>query len=496
MNHSTPTQRCAAYEPLLPLLTTGLLTDDETRDLLAHAETCAYCRAQLDEYAALDVAGRRYYGSDAALPISVAAPFNLDDIVHANASNHTLEETAAAVVLATPQRPHAHRRIWLRILPEIAAVLIVALLAGTLLANHGNGGWQAPLTAKDTAVIFADTVPWGQLRLNGRIVDISKIDNQHPLNLPRGRTTVTYTAAPFPTMSCTVSVPATPQDTCKLQEWGFTSFTGRELDLQAQPGYLRAADFQRLLAAIQRQLDALSTTIHLSPGDHYFTPDGTFATATQAFDITLNYQIPPSNIFNGKSPTCLRTFRFSSAVQDNCLLPGPYPSQVYIDTTHGAATTRVVLDMKWQFAPVVSWRYTRPDGQVITAGEGSTAFYWEQDTSVTWNGAWQVTLGASAQRQFLLGIANYALDSFINRPKFSIDAQRQVIPAPDGILIKVGYSTTNSSTLDSSTLDQTAFVLYRAGALIALDSSAETLFPSLPLASAHEMAIARQLGWK
>jgi hypothetical protein len=485
MNHSTPTHDCAAYESLLPLLTTGLLTNDETRDLLAHTATCAHCRAQVDEYAALEAAGRRYYSPAAPLPGFVAAPFKLDDIILADAP----EETMATLVPVASQRPRPHRGVWLRILPEVAAILVVALLAAALLANHG-GRQQAPLTAKDTAVIFADTVPWGQLRLNGHLTDISKIDNQHPLTLPRGRNSIIYTAAPFPTMRCIASVPAASQDTCKLQELYYPSSAGREIDLQAQPGYLRAADFQRLLAAIQRQLDALSTTIHILPGDHYFTPDGTFATATQAFDVTLNYQIPPSNILNGKSQTCLRTFRFSSAVQDNCLLPGPAPSLVYIDTTHGAATASVVMDVNWQFAPVVSWRYTLPDGQAITAGEGSTAFYWEQDTSITWHGAWQVTLGASAQKQFLLGIANYALDSFINRPNFSIDAQRQVIPAPDGMLIKVGYSTTNSITFD-----QTAFVLYRAGALTALDSSAETLFPSLPLASAHEMSIARQLGW-
>lgn len=490
MNHSTPTHDCAAYESLLPLLATGLLTDDETRDLLAHADTCDHCRAQVDDYAALEIAGRRYYSPDAALPALVATPLTLDDIIQADASGHKFEKTAAVLVPSTPHRPRARHRMWLRVLPEIAAALIVVLLAAALLANHG-GRQQAPLTAKDTAVIFADTVPWGQLRLNGHLVDLSKIDNQHPLILPRGRNAITYIAAPFPTVRCIASVPAASQDTCKLQEWGYPSFTGRELDMQAQPGYLRAADFQRLIAAIQQQLDALSTTIHILPGDHYFTPDGTFATATQAFDITLNYQIPPSNILNGKSQTCLRTFRFSSAVQDNCLLPGPTPSLVYIDATNGTATARVVLDMKWQFAPVVSWRYTLSDGQAITAGEGSTEFYWEQDTSVTWNGAWQVTLGSSAQRQFLLGIANYALDSFINRPNFSMDAQRQVIPAPDGILIKVGYSKTNSSTLD-----QTAYVLYRAGALTALDNSAETLFPMLPLASAHEQAIARQLGWK
>lgn len=38
-------------------------------------------------------------------------------------------------------------------------------------------------------------------------------------------------------------------------------------------------------------------------------------------------------------------------------------------------------------------------------------------------------------------------------------------------------------------------VLYRAGALIALDANAHTFLPSLPGPSAHELAIARQLGY-
>ena len=92
MTYTMPTPNCAAYESLLPLLPTGLLTDDESRDLLAHAEMCAYCRAQLDEYVALDAAGRRYYGPGAALPTFVAVPLTLDDIVYADASGDAFEE--------------------------------------------------------------------------------------------------------------------------------------------------------------------------------------------------------------------------------------------------------------------------------------------------------------------------------------------------------------------------------------------------------------------
>ncbi|HEX5156816.1 MAG TPA: zf-HC2 domain-containing protein, partial [Ktedonobacterales bacterium] len=107
MNHSTPTHDCAAYESLLPLLTTGLLTDDETRDLLAHADTCDHCRAQVDDYAALEIAGRRYYSPDAALPALVATLLTLDDIIQADASGHKFEKTAAVLVPSTPHRPRA-----------------------------------------------------------------------------------------------------------------------------------------------------------------------------------------------------------------------------------------------------------------------------------------------------------------------------------------------------------------------------------------------------
>ena len=225
MTHSMPTPRCAAYEALLPLLTTDLLTSDETRDVLAHTAECAHCRAQLDEYAALEAAGRRYYGPGAALPAFVAAPLKLDDIIHADTPDLTVDETPAVLVPRASQRPPAHGSIWLRILPEIAAVLVVALLATTLLVNRPGASNPSIgiLPAGQNAVLFVHVVPWGRLAINGQQVDItahaadSITSNVKPLYLPRKSNTITYTAAPFPPFTCTISAPAAPSDTCPLK---------------------------------------------------------------------------------------------------------------------------------------------------------------------------------------------------------------------------------------------------------------------------------------
>ncbi|HEY7973838.1 MAG TPA: hypothetical protein VID72_00710, partial [Ktedonobacterales bacterium] len=61
----------------------------------------------------------------------------------------------------------------------------------------------------------------------------------------------------------------------------------------------------------------------------------------------------------------------------------------------------------------------------------------------------------------------------------------------DGTLVKITYPKTSLGGPN-----QTGYVLYRAGAIIALDNAAHQALPWIPLASAHELTIARQLGFK
>ena len=486
MSHSTPTAHCSAYETLLPLLTTGLLTNDETRDLLAHAATCDLCRAQLDEYAALEAAGRRYYGPDAALPALVATPLTLDDIIHADASSHMFEEATAVLAPSTPQRPRARRSMWLRILPEVAAALIVALLAATLLVNRPGASDTSIgiLPVGGNAVVFTHTVPWGKLAINGQPVDITPhtadfaTSNLNPLYLPQKSNTITYTAEPFPAFTCTISAPASPSDTCPIKiievDTGPSSpmqiFQGRGIDLQAIPDRLPGASLDALIAATQHVLDGYTTSAHVLAGDHYIAAGGSYATATQAFVVAMEYRAP--------------TVAQASMLGDErcaplCAGQGIYPLSGAAASGPGA---------HWTLLPVVRWQYTLPGGKPVAADRGLPAGA-TIDFTANWTGSWQVHVAQTLQQNSLDAAVSQDLASLIWSG--GIGDGTIMASSANGYLVKITHTKT---TLGGP--NQTGYVLYRAGALVALDDLAHQALPWIPVASAHEMAIARQLGWK
>ncbi len=71
-----------------------------------------------------------------------------------------------------------------------------------------------------------------------------------------------------------------------------------------------------------------------------------------------------------------------------------------------------------------------------------------------------------------------------------IDTGSVTATSADGTLVKITYPKTSLGGPN-----QTAYVLYRAGAS-SLWTARLTVFPLDSVASAHELAIARQLGWK
>ena len=135
-NHSTPSAAgpaCAAFGPFLPLLSLGRLDDDEARPVREHAATCVYCRAALAQYDALRDALRLpdvYEG-----PV---APVNqvptLENIMSLT-TQHPPTDTLPAPI-RSPQRPPSR----LGLLGALAAVLVVAALAGLIFAMHGPLG--------------------------------------------------------------------------------------------------------------------------------------------------------------------------------------------------------------------------------------------------------------------------------------------------------------------------------------------------------------------
>src|SRR5690348_1741321 len=135
-NHATPTPApgplCAAYAPLLLLLESALLTDDEATSARAHLATCAWCREEIGAYAVVDDALRRHYGSGFA---QTSHFLNLEDIMRD--ADHLADDAPTPPSLPTitaPPPPSASSRGLSRMSPRMlaamagmAAVLLIAL---------------------------------------------------------------------------------------------------------------------------------------------------------------------------------------------------------------------------------------------------------------------------------------------------------------------------------------------------------------------------------
>ncbi|HKW23762.1 MAG TPA: hypothetical protein VJO13_20460 [Ktedonobacterales bacterium] len=472
MTHPTPipapTPACAAFEPLLPLLDTDALTPGEATATHEHITGCAWCRAQRAGYDTFEAALRRHYSSDVSdgISITVEGIMRADGMVNED-ETATDDESPLVLEVSPIARPmrRAPRRRWR--IAEIAAVLIVGLLTAALLVNRIGllGGNQPPLKSSAGAVVFTHSVLWGKLQINGRVVKATT-DGHDPLYLPRGQNTLTYLASPLPALTCTISAPAAHSDTCPLAPLDpsagerigsdgqpLPAFGGRVVDLEAVPNRLSAVQREALLMAIQRQFQALNATVTIQPGDHYATPEGRFLTSDRAFTMTLRYSATADTI----GPDLM-----------NC---APYCD---------------VPDNRWSVTPTISWDYIDQYGKPETVlqgpgGLGGAA----SELNVQWDGSWQVTLTDGTGSSSLCGIVDDIILNLADNNGLGVGCDGTPINTYGGMLMQV-------SGADPQKI---GYVLYRGGALIALDNTAHTFAPWMPQASAHELAIARQLGF-
>lgn len=481
MTHPTPipspTPECAAFESLLPLLDTDALTPDEATTTRRHLTGCAWCRAQRTGYDTFEAALRRYYGADVSSAMGTPkTPLRLEDIMRADEYKNTdaaeQDDTSSLVIEISsiaPAAPRVFPKRWRpRRFAEIAAVVVVGLLAATLLVNRLGplGGNQPPLKSPAGAVVFTHSVPWGRLQLNGRTVEVV-VDGREPLFLPRGQNTLTYHAPPLPELTCAISAPAAQSDTCPLAQpdpsitgrigsdgQDLPAYGGRIVDLEAIPDRLSSAQRDALLAAAQRPFQSLSVTVTITPGDHYATPEGRFLTADRTFTTTLWFGVDADSL----GPDLMDCAPY-------CDIPADH----------------------WSLAPTINWDYVDQYGkpETVLQGPGGLSSA-SSELTVRWDGAWRVSLTAGTGSSSLCAIVD---DILINRPDSSglgVGCSGTPMGKDGGILLQV-------SGADPEKL---GYMLYRAGALITLDANARSLVPSLPTASAHELTIARGLGYK
>jgi hypothetical protein len=453
---------CAVFAPLLPLLSLGRLDAEEAAAVGAHAAACISCGPLLAEYGALRDALRR--GDLERSPHAVFCPPTVEKIMA------TKEPSASPTPIYPPERRPNRGAL----LGALAAVLVVALLAGAIFATRGPagvlGGGATPTPRATVAptptlapgadqITFVDTAPWGVLTINGRTVERPQ-EMAPDYTLPRGHNVIVYSAPPFPTLRCIISVPATLEDTCTLHvpQQGGIRPAERIVELTVQPRLLAPRDLSALVAATQHALDASTSTTDVIAGDHYVNADGRVAVASDSFRATLSFVVPTQPV------------TYSGAIcAPFCLGPGP-------QQTPGSGLHLVIF-------PTPQWQFTAPSGQQWTIGEKPTNGN-AIDILINWNGSLQVAVVSGilvASTGLEVAMANFPPSSLPGGAGGGSGCAAAAPPA-QGCVIKVFGGTASDG-----------LVLYHFGVSVAANAAAQQLYPSMPVASPHEAALAAQL---
>ena len=227
-----------------------------------------------------------------------------------------------------------------------------------------------------------------------------------------------------------------------------------------------------LLTTTQTYLTPLASALPsgaLAIGDHYLDQTGQVTRATSAMRITPQ-------------------FRLNSSVEQH---DGIRCVTLCTATGIGEASS---ADGWALLAPVApTWRYTTPARQVVisdgpTFPIGAMPFN-TIPLRVGWSdGAWQkptAVFGASQTDPVICPTGVHAL-SVVQLPTEGLHYQWPVAAstADLGCL----YAGSEMDVVTGAPSSPMALVLYRAGALIAVNEQAHQIFPKLPLTSAHESA--------
>ncbi len=372
-------------------------------------------------------------------------------------------------------------RRWLGGAATIGMILLVLVvtLGGTgaqqslvtLLRLPGQEPTVTPAPGQSMFIV-KHTVPWGKLLVDGR--NPLDLPGQVSFTLSPGQHTLVYTAQPFPTLRCQVSVPAARSDTCPLthldQSDGLTLVgVERVLDLSAGLDHLPVRQWTLLVQTTQSAISTWSIPVAIAPGDHYVAADGSVATASQplaaSLSLTLN-QNPNATSFMVNSKPCI----------------------TFCDGPPGQHTPPDALVL-WAHVTDIHWHYTTPDGLTMistapfTAGQGAGGPSENMvPLTVTWDGSWQVTL--------LTGWDPFcAMAPSTAGPSTGGFSLRQ-FPSPHNI---GGCLLQEQLMTNSNAAGKSMYILFRFGVDLAVNDEAHVMLPWLPVASAHEQALAREV---
>ncbi len=395
---------------------------------------------------------------------------------------------------ATPRS--ARRRVMAM---AATALLVVAALVGLFFrATSDPGGAFDTLlqiytpTPQPTFVPGANQifimhgVPWGVLIIDGKKIPQNDASVKGVL-LTYGTHHLVYQARYFPTLRCVISAPSQPEDSCPIdsrdgESGQFISDHGlaRMINLNLTSDKLQMDQYSALVQQINRMLSAKTYSTTIAPGDHYMTPEGKATTASEPLSITLQLsmaRIDSRNATEWMGSQCLQ-FCYP-----------PYSSSFGFPQS----------DWQVMIGVIERWSITDVQGNTTVLSYPTTNFGLTQTlmqlgiqlTGSKWNISGLDQPDRVAVTSNAMAMANHTL---INQPQsqgsMSVNGFSLVLSANplDGCVIPLMFSSDESSKAKI-----TSRVLWRFGAVVALDDTAHTLYPWLPIASATDQAVANRI---
>jgi hypothetical protein len=319
--------------------------------------------------------------------------------------------------------------------------------------------------------------------------------------LPRGAHTLVYTAAPFPTVRCQISVPAARGDTCPLLAISPSDATNalgapRLVDAQATVDRLPADQQQALFAAVQGATSPQPTS--MQPYEHYLSGSGQVTLTFQTLQATLLYSVntDPAHAFpiptaptpSGTPTVSPTTAPSTTPATTPTGTPAP-PKCVSLCTAPLPANAPAGA---WiQLANLVpSWRYTTSSGRVIAASApaATSAATTMLFISIQWDGQWQVS-AADADKAALLSSTVAAIAGGLRLPSGWTMRTYPAQNPSDGYLVIAGHDNGANQPLAAPS----ALLLYRFGVLVTANTTARSTFPSLLYGTLQERTLAQQI---
>ncbi len=332
------------------------------------------------------------------------------------------------------------------------------------------------------------TLSWSTISLDGNDLPHPPIiSSDAPLHLARGRHQVVWHAEPFEPITCTVSVPATPSDTC-LTNYIARTPSGiyvKVITFLPSLDNLPIVTGTALVQTAQESLDTLESSTIVLPGEHFFSSDQkTFlGTATQQLRATLRFQLDTDNRF--LQPCYLQ------------YVGKPCARRLIQDCRHFCsmlAQPSAVGERTWNiFANIRShWEYTTLNGQVISQDEPASLVEHLVSLHVTWeNAQWHVTILPFTS-------VPGGLACTLARDKISLNASYSFAAGDFNNQVNWQFATGPTlaagcvavATVTQHTGLAAALCLYRFGVLLAVNNVAHLYWPLMPLADSYERSLA------